>query len=356
MSRFTDKIREVCWEIEEMLSHRPLDVLNESELQAVLQEALLGAFPQTLPLTLASGVANRRNGGTFTCRRVYREARVRSGKMRPDPDIVVLTDTPQTIFPNHNGAPSRFGRPYQAIVATRVDATVHQILAGKEGRAIPNEVLQKNRSKWTSGIDAKEIVNVVYTAHPECYKDDRQVIAIRRQVVGDNADGSLPDQRASQHAAAMFEPVLSQLQSVFQREPYWFLGEKDFETYLFNGMRRALAECSQEVNPVRAHWWTEQSLALQHRRRHDLVVLSDVKGDLRLEAELKTSHSDRQNCFTQKPVDDEFGAMQTRIKHGSLERGIFLLFRLGACMWINDAKRICAKYPDVKLVYQCSEA
>lgn len=93
--------------LEEELSEHPFLIVNESELQAYLQQRLLQAFPNEPALTLQEGVIDRRPNCPKICRRVYREAKIRPGKSA-EPDLIVLENRTQVIEPKKNGAPSRF--------------------------------------------------------------------------------------------------------------------------------------------------------------------------------------------------------------------------------------------------------
>lgn len=354
MPPFVDEFIDVIKRVEKNLSNNPFDILNESELQAVLQHALLQAFPQKLPLTLAHGVIERRSGGDFTCRQIYREAKVKAGQSGREPDMIVLKNRPQVLLPKKNGAPSRFETPYQAIIETKVDATFRQILSGHHGKALSPKVTRGDLEKWNVGEDAEKVLCVVYTAHPEWYADRKNIFTIRRPLC--NPDQAITPLMASVEASGRsYDNALKKLHEEFKREPYWFLREKDFETALFIAMRQANDTPPGELNPVRTQWWSEHESVLNRRRRHDLVVLSETKGYLTLELELKTSHSDSHNWFTRKVVKNEFDAMQILLSKGLLDRAVFLLFRFGPVRWQSDADALCAKYPSVEFDYRCSE-
>ncbi len=348
-----DLVRRVALKLEKELATRPFDVLNESELQALLQVRLLKALPQEPNLCLAKGVVDRRPSARYKCRRVYREAKVQPGQSGREPDLVILQDRPQVILPKQNGAPSRFQTPYDAIIETKMDASPTDILSGLPGRLLKHEVLKSDVAKWKEPEEALSVMNVVYTARPDDYQRSDNTNVIKRALASQPPRAVSPEVR--KNAVIAYGNSLELLFQAFKEQPYRFLREKDFETALFAAMRDAVTVKPDEFHPVRTQYWMDWRNVIQRRRRHDLVVLGECDDQLALEIELKTSHSDQHNWFRTSALKKEFEAIHMLSEHGHLGKGVFLLFRYGSARWQNDAAAACAKYPRVNLDYRCAE-
>ncbi len=348
-----DLIRQVATKLEEELAACPFDVLNESELQALLQTRLLEALPQEPQLTLAEGVIDRRANASYKCRRVYREAKIRPGQSGREPDLIILQDRPQVILPKQNRAPSRFLPPYDAIIETKMDASPKDVLNGRAGRLLKPEVLVADAVKWKRPEEALAVINLIYTARSHEYPSNDNTIFIKRSLTKHDPRPVSSENR--QMAVDSYTLALENLYRAFKEQPFRFLREKDFETALFSAMRDAVVVKHDEVHPVRTQYYKDWRYVLNRTRRHDLVVLGARDDNLALEIELKTSHSDQHNWFRTLDLYKEFEAIQNLSDRGNLERGVFLLFRYGAKRWHEDAQSMCQKFPRVVLDYKCAE-
>lgn len=332
----------------------PFAVLNEAELQAMLQSELSHIFPEVCDLSLAPDVIERRPGAKLSCRRVYRETKVRPGRSGGEPDIIVLQNRAQTIHAKGNHAPSRFATPYTAIIETKIDATPKQILSGGRGRPISPSTLAQDVSKWQVGKEADRVYSIVYTAMPEHYQTFRDVITIRRTCEAYN--GSLvasPDEIS--HCIAAYGGAVADVAADFREQPFSYLREKDFETALFTKVRSQAPISIGKVHPLRSQWWSKSTDVLGRRRRHDLVILGVEERELALEVELKTSHSDQHNWYRNRSVEGEFEAMQKLRDADRLGRAIFLMFRFGPARWSENAEALSARFPSIENQCVCSD-
>ncbi len=303
-------------------------------------------------LTLHEDVIDRRLGSDKRCRRVYREAKIKPGRSA-EPDIVVLRNAPQVILGKGNGAPSRFLTPYSLIIETKMDASPNDVLAGKSGNLINQLTLRNDLGKWHVPSEAQDVISVVYTAQPQKYEDCSNTVVIKRTLPKNRAKAATVE--ATHNACQAYKEVETALFEEFRREPFKFLREKDFETYLFVKMRTAVDVNPSELHPVHTQWWSAWKNLLGRKRRHDLVVLAPNREDLALEVELKTSHSDQHNWFRKQQLHGECDAMHRLVEHGKLNRAVFLMYRFGAPKWEPDAEEVCNRFPNVSLDYRCSD-
>lgn len=214
-------------------------------------------------------------------------------------------------------------------------------------------MLHKDKSKWHSPSETKRVISLIYTAQPEKYAESDSSIVIRRPL--SKTDSRPPNAAATEKSCLAYEEAVNNLGEVFRLEPFRFLREKDFETYLFSRMRAAVDVNPNELHPVRTQWWSAWANLIGRRRRHDLVVLAPHGETLALEVELKTSHSDQHNWFRTRDLIKEFDAMHQLVAHKKLKSAIFLMFRFGPPKWQGDAKKVCDKYPNVTLDYRFSD-
>lgn len=345
-------VRQVAKALEDQLSEHPFLIVNESELQAYLQQGLLQAFPEMPKLNLHKDVIDRRLGSDKRCRRVYREAKIRSGKSA-EPDIVVLSNAPQVLLAKGNRAPSRLLTPYPFIIETKMDAKPKDVLAGKSGKPLNQLALRNDLGKWHVPSEAQDVISVVYTAQPDNYEACSNTVFIKRTLPKNCAEAATVE--ATHNACQAYKDAEAALFEEFKREPFKFLREKDFETYLFAKIRAAVDVNPKELHPVHTQWWSAWESLLGRKRRHDLVVLAPNQENLALEVELKTSHSDQHNWFRKRELHKEFDAMHQLVEHGKLDRAVFLMYRFGAPKWESDAEEVCNWFPNVSLEYRCSD-
>lgn len=352
MPNALETVKNVAAAIEEEVSEHPFLIVNESELQAYLQQGLLQSFREEPELKLDKDVIDRRLGHEKRCRRVYREAKIRPGRSA-EPDIVVLGNTHQVMLGKANRAPSRFQAPHALIIETKMDVSPEDVLAGKRGNPLSESTLRKDVEKWSTPSEAQDVISLVYTAQPERYEHCDNTIVIKRALP--ESDAKAASVKATLNACQAYEEAEIAMFEIFKKEPFRFLREKDFETFLFKRMREAVSVEPDELHPVHTQWWSAWENLLGRRRRHDLVVLTTNKQKLALEVEIKTSHSDQHNWFVKKELRGEFDAMHRLVEHGKLDCAVFLMYRFGPLRWEDSAEAVCEQFPNVSLSYRCSD-
>jgi len=339
--------------LEARLFVNPFLVVNEAEFQALLQVELLKVFPEEVELSLGPKVVDRRPGQFLKARRVYRESKIRPGQVGQEPDLIILRNAPQVILAKENGAPSRFLCSYDAIIETKMDASPSQVFSGNCGKALSRRVIENDLGKWQVPNESPLVLSIIYTANPDWYSGWPQTISVRRAVA--QTSPKEPSHSAVNEAICAYPDAVSSIHREFLEHPFRYLREKDFETQLFIRMRDRITIGPDEIHPVRCQWWSEHKAVLGRKRRHDLVILTGRTGDLALEVELKTSHSDQHNWYRTRALTGEFEAMQKLKSAGSLKRAVFLMFRFGPERWQSDAEALCARFPSVEFDCRCSE-
>ena len=363
-----DILKLACSEIEKELAADPTLILNESELQAILQLKLLQLLPEQLPATLASGTLKRGHHPELFVPRVFRELKLDAGRAAVEADIVVLTNSAQRVVPKANGAPKGFRGPFAAIIETKIDTPMAQLLAGAAGPSALKAV-QADFKKWETHLGTGLIpfmFSVILTPRPERYANQSNILAIRHC-----ADGVKDWQSVSPELNAQNRNVAKNaataatliLHAHHKQFPLSLLREKDFETRLLADLRQACTWRSAlrmpngrivQASPVRSQWTGSWADLLGMRRRHDIVVLRADGLGLHTELELKTSHSDSHNWFRKAEVEGEMRAIQTLIQRGALDHGAFVMYRYGKAMWSADANALASRYKSVDFQYFCA--
>jgi hypothetical protein len=361
-------IKTACAQIEADLAKDPSQILNESELQALLQIKLLQLFPERLPARLAAGTIRHGHHPELLVPRVFRELKLDAGRASTEADIVVLTDKPQVVVPKANGAPKGFRGPFAAIIETKIDTPLDKLISGLAG---PSAIAKAHAdlAKWSARKEAGDVelvISVVLTPQPERYRDQSDIITIRHDPAGfqDVSEPSLAAADQTRDLAIKATRAANLILHASHREyPLGLIREKDFESRILEDLR---ANCEWkstlttsngrtiQISPVRAQWTGPWASLIGMRRRHDVVVLRPDGLGLHTEIELKTSHSDSHNWFRKSEVADEMAAIQTLIQKGALDYGTFALYRYGKPMWHSDAQQLAKRFPAVDLQYLCS--
>ncbi len=355
-----DLIERACADVALQLQKDPTAALNESELQALLQTALLKLIPSPVPAELGPGVIRRSHHPDLLVQRVFRELKPDGGKSGKEADLLILEDRPQVVEAKLNGAPARFCGPFEAIIETKIDASATAMLSGRPVRPRVDDLLS-DLAKWRGYREAglvRRVVAIVMTADPDAYSGLQDVIAIPR-----TAAGLLPwTATAPIDPWPQIDDALEAVADEYKKRPLGCIREKDFESRLFSRLRSLNLPRSSlpvgngmvSIDPVRAQWSGTWSAALGRGRRHDLVVLHPNGLSLMAELELKTSHSDSHNWFRKREVEAELQAMQRLTEEGLLSRGRFVMFRYGLPMWEEDARVLFEQFPKVEFAYYAS--
>jgi hypothetical protein len=354
-------VRQACSIVESELARDPTAALNEAELQALLQAALLSIGPAYLPARLAPEVIRHMHHPDLMVQRVFRELKLDGGRGGKEADLVLLQDRPQIVEAKQNGAPARFRGPFAAIVETKIDASAMSMLSA--GKVRPRvDALISDIAKWRQYADAglvDQVVAVVMTAEPAAYSGLDNVVTIQR------SPASLSDWEPTLTIDPwhLIDVALEEVADEYRRYPMGCIREKDFETRLFTRLRSARLPKAKltlpngrsiGIDPVRAQWSGEWSSVLGRGRRHDLIVLDPSGASLLAELELKTSHSDSHNWFRKREVEGELDAMHRLVEHDLLKRGRFVMFRYGSRMWEDDAHKLFSRYPNVEFAYHAT--
>lgn len=354
-------LREACSAVADMLQADPTAALNESELQALLQIALLDRLPDRVEASLSLEVLARSHHPSLTVPRVYRELKPDGGRGGMEVDLAVLQDRHQIVRGKGNGAPAKFEPPYSLIIETKIDASALNFAMGRTVRTRA-AALAEDLNKWHNYVAngmVDGVVSVVMTAQPEAYEALPNVIAINRPLP--------PRCEPFEHDVIdpwpLIDRALRDVAEEYRRHPVGLLREKDFESRLFGILRSAHLPRAPfwlpdgtcvSIDPVRAQWSGQWANSLGRGRRHDLIVLHPSGRSLLAEVELKTSHSDSHNWFRKREVEAEIQAMHHLVEVGKLHRGRFVMFRYGTAKWEADAEVLFTRYPNVEFSYVCA--
>ena len=117
------------------------------------------------------------------------------------------------------GAPARFDFPYAAIIETKLDASVTQILSGRPGNKKPKAVFD-DIEKLSDVQNKAPVFSVVMTDKPEAYAGKPNVITLKRSLAVIKPEALLPDPASVSEAIDCFREAERFLKERFSEEPY----------------------------------------------------------------------------------------------------------------------------------------
>ena len=326
-------------------------ILNESELQSRIFNYLTEYSDNDINYTVPRSVTfpDEHRSGVMR-QRAYREIVLnpKLGRISPRPDIVIYTGDSIIAVSKENGAISSWESEEKIIVETKFNVGNMSLLRDE------NKYAEEYRlNLFTVGYDSMG-------SNIKCVSDNRYLIG---------GLGEIGDGREWEFNNGLIGDSIHEVWLDFQKCPAKYLREKDFESRLTNKIENRIGfKGCKIVNDGKVVGFTTSvrnqiSTSVFGKRRHDILIVEslclpkrigkvqDVVNPL-LEIEIKTSHSNSHNWFRGR-LDDELSKM-CEFNQLTGCRPIFLLFRFGKPIFVNDYKAMTKKYPLIDFMYLCS--
>lgn len=328
-------------------------ILNEAELQHHLYLALCRNAKGVPATAVPPSVVSASELGRAPLRhRAFREMLLdpAMGRTSPRPDISLLRPTLATAVPKGNGGISTWKGEFEALIETKLGTSASK--ANKDPakypehlRSVVRQLLFDERSEGLS------------------QRGDTLILGARGAVA--EATGKSP-----RDLVDACREAIRRVHDTYCQSPASLVREKDFESWLalelesiLSGWRCPIVDGGRTVgatSPVRM----QVSTTLFPQRRHDVLVIDKLGvpsgvGSRQpvlssaVEVEIKTSHSNQHNWFDGR-LDGELSKM-TRYREETGGKPIFVMFRLGAPIFIEAYRRMAKQYSKVEFHYLCSD-
>lgn len=329
-----------------------LCVLNESEFQSRIYLELCKHTVEDVPVCIPHAVIfpNEFREKPM-CRRVFREMVLDPslGRSSPRPDILLFKHLQLVGVPKQNGAISSWQGQFDAIIEIKFNVTARKSVADREKYPI-----DRHESLYCINYRPKQSGTKILS---DDYVEFGGVGTMRNEL----------SKRVDVREIAI--ESIQRVHKMHMSSPASMIREKDFESWLSRELELIIGKdgCQvvQDGRTVGSTTSVRNQITAKKfpERRHDILIVDaleypkgvgKVQNILRasVEIEIKTSNSNSHNWFDGR-INDEFEKM---VKFKQIFGGlpIFVMFRLGSPIFVEDYNRTVKKYPDIKFMYLCS--
>ncbi len=326
-------------------------ILNESELQSRIYLALNEKYNETIQINVPNNVIfpdDKRK--SLINNRVFREMLLnpKLGRNSPKPDILIFKPEQLTGVPKENKAISSWTGTYERIVETKFNAN-------------------KKRSVDDIKKYPESLHDIIYCIN---FNHNLKGINISDNYIEFGGNGNINNNYENRDISET--DVIDCILKVHNKhimQTGSMIREKDFESWISYelelkfGNNGCIIYNGNNVIGYTTAIRNQISSSIFKTRRHDILIVNSIEFPSKygktqnvlsssFEIEIKTSHSDTHNWFRGR-ITDELNKMRI---YKNITGGIpiFVLFRFGSPIFVDDYYETVNQFPEIKFLYLCS--
>ena len=327
-------------------------ILNEAELQSQLYLELTKLLNETVEVEVPNCVIfpdDFRHQEINT--RIFREIRLDKnlGKKNIKPDLTIYKSSKLIALPKKNKAISSWKGEIELIIELKFNVSKNSSL--------------KDLKKY----DKEDSTPVIYIN----YKPNKTGITWEENYIELGGKGNI--QAVAKTHNIDLRHVLRSINKVHKRyckHPASMIREKDFESWISFELENIVDVNTCDI--ISDNKVIGSTTAIRNqitplsfiKRRHDILIVDSLELPSKVgcrqnvlstfaEVEIKTSHSNSHNWFDGR-LNDEFDKM-TEFNKRFKGVPIFVMFRLGSIIYLEDYLNAVKSYPQIRFLYLCSD-